>query len=64
MATPFFKVQGIVERHSVHALSSNYELYGDMSHRMMDVLRDSSFGWYRANENAGKGGRPLREGLA
>jgi DNA polymerase V len=42
MATPFFKVREIVERHGVETLSSNYELYGDMSHRMMDVLERCS----------------------
>src|SRR5262245_57822691 len=42
MAAPLFKAQEIVERHGVHALSSNYELYGDMSHRMMEVLEDCS----------------------
>lgn len=42
MAVPFFKVREIVERHGVQVLSSNYELYGDMSHRMMEVLEDCS----------------------
>jgi len=42
MAVPYFKVREIVERHGVRVFSSNYELYGDMSHRMMEVLEDSS----------------------
>ena len=33
--TPLFKVRDIVERYDVAVFSSNYELYGDMSGRMM-----------------------------
>lgn len=33
--TPLFKVKAIVEKHNVAVFSSNYELYGDMSSRMM-----------------------------
>ncbi len=42
MAAPYFKVRGLVERNGVHVYSSNYELYGDISHRMMEVLEDCS----------------------
>ena len=38
MGEPFFKVRGLVEEHRVIVRSSNYELYGDMSARLMDVL--------------------------
>ena len=34
-----FKVKHLVTRHKVHVFSSNYALYGDLSHRVMDVLR-------------------------
>ena len=39
MGIPFFKVKGLVESGQVCALSSNYALYGDMSRRVMSVIR-------------------------
>lgn len=39
MGTPFFKVKPLIAKHNVHVFSSNYALYGDLSHRVMDVLR-------------------------
>jgi DNA polymerase V len=39
MGTPLFKVKHLIARHKVHVFSSNYALYGDLSHRVMDVLR-------------------------
>jgi DNA polymerase V len=38
MGVPFFKVRPIVERYGVAVRSSNYELYGDMSQRVMQTL--------------------------
>lgn len=38
MGEPHFKVRGLLEEHGVMVRSSNYELYGDMSARMMEVL--------------------------
>lgn len=38
MGTPWFQMQGLAKRHGIIALSSNYELYADMSNRMMSVL--------------------------
>jgi DNA polymerase V len=38
MGEPLFKVRPLVEQHNVVALSSNYALYGDMSHRVMGYL--------------------------
>lgn len=40
MGTPLFKVQDIVEAHNVAVYSSNYTLYGDMSHRVMEALQE------------------------
>jgi DNA polymerase V len=40
MGTPLFKVQDLVEDHSVAVYSSNYTLYGDMSHRVMEALQE------------------------
>jgi DNA polymerase V len=38
MGEPFFKVRPLIERHGVAVRSSNYELYGDMSQRVMHTL--------------------------
>ncbi len=35
---PYFKQKDLLDRHGVHVFSSNYELYGDISRRMMDTL--------------------------
>ena len=40
---PFFQVKDIIRRHRVAVFSSNYELYGDMSSRMMNIIAG---GWY------------------
>lgn len=42
MAVPVFQVRSIIERQGVYVLSSNYELYGDLSNRMMKALEDFS----------------------
>jgi len=39
MAEPAFLKKDFLKRHKVHVFSSNYTLYGDMSQRVMDVLR-------------------------
>ncbi len=39
MGEPLFKVKHLITRNNVHVFSSNYALYGDLSHRVMDVLR-------------------------
>jgi DNA polymerase V len=40
MGTPLFKVQDLVDDHNVAVYSSNYALYGDMSHRVMEALQE------------------------
>ena len=40
MGDPFFKIKDLVEKNHVAVFSSNYALYGDMSRRVQDVLRD------------------------
>ena len=42
MAAPAFKWQEFIEAHNVRVLSSNYELYGDMSDRVYRVLQQFS----------------------
>jgi DNA polymerase V len=39
MAGPFFKAKHLIEKHDVATFSSNYNLYGDMSRRVMDILK-------------------------
>ncbi len=39
MAEPYFKIRSFLEKHDVQVFSSNYTLYGDMSHRVMSVLQ-------------------------
>lgn len=38
MGTAYFKAQKFLTQHDVAVFSSNYALYGDLSHRVMDVL--------------------------
>ncbi|AKD05360.1 Y-family DNA polymerase [Pontibacter korlensis] len=38
MGEPFFRIRDLVESKQVHAFSSNYVLYGDMSDRVMQTL--------------------------
>lgn len=42
MGTPWFKLKDLAREHGILALSSNYTLYGDMSNRVVHILRDFS----------------------
>ena len=42
MGEPFFKVKDLVSKHKVFVFSSNYALYGDMSRRVMKILKTFS----------------------
>jgi DNA polymerase V len=39
MGTPWFQMQDLAKKHGIAAYSSNYTLYGDMSNRVVQVLR-------------------------
>jgi len=39
MAAPYYQCKALCEQHNVAVFSSNYELYGDMSQRVMQSLR-------------------------
>ena len=39
MAGPYFKAKPIIEANSIEVFSSNYNLYGDLSWRVMETLR-------------------------
>ncbi|HAT3877868.1 TPA: Y-family DNA polymerase [Legionella pneumophila] len=38
MGVPYFEVKGLCKQHNVQVFSSNYTLYGDLSHRVMTVI--------------------------
>lgn len=42
MGTPWFQVRDLARQHGIAAFSSNYELYADMSNRMMAMLGEFS----------------------
>ena len=42
MGVPLFKIRNLVERHNIIVLSSNYTLYGDMSSRVVEALKQFS----------------------
>lgn len=39
MGVPFFEQEAVIKKHNIAVFSSNYQLYGDMSQRVMDSLR-------------------------
>ena len=42
MGEPYFKVKELVKKNNVHIFSSNYALYGDISRRVMKILKEFS----------------------
>src|SRR5215831_16658857 len=42
MSAPVFQIRDLIEENNIAVLSSNYELYGSMSARVMDCLSDFS----------------------
>ncbi|MGC6475676.1 MAG: Y-family DNA polymerase [Parvibaculales bacterium] len=40
MGVPYFKIRDLIQKHHVVVRSSNFALYGDMSHRVMTILSD------------------------
>src|SRR5262245_46717666 len=42
MGVPVFQIEELIRKHGVFAFSSNYELYGDFSNRMMNLLEEFS----------------------
>ena len=39
MAGPYFKAKPVIDKHNVAVFSSNYNLYGDLSWRVMETMR-------------------------
>lgn len=44
MGTPLFQVRDLIRKENISVFSSNYQLYGDMSQRVMNILRKSAPG--------------------
>lgn len=42
MGAPAFKFKNEIAKHGIHVFSSNYALYGDMSNRVMNILKTYS----------------------
>lgn len=42
MGVPFFELKSVIEKHHVQVFSSNFELYADMSQRVMKILTSYS----------------------
>lgn len=42
MGAPWFQMKALARQHGIVALSSNYTLYGDMSNRVVSILREFS----------------------
>lgn len=42
MAGPYFQARPLIQQHNIAVFSSNYNLYGDMSWRVMETLRSLS----------------------
>jgi len=42
MGEPYFRVKDLVKKNNVHIFSSNYALYGDISRRVMKVIKEFS----------------------
>jgi len=41
MAAPYYQNRALIEQHRIAVFSSNYHLYGDLSRRVMDTLRET-----------------------
>ena len=42
MGIPYFKCKELCKAHNIKVLSSNYQLYGDVSNRVMNTIRELS----------------------
>lgn len=71
MGAPYFQIKDVLRQHGILAFSSNYELYGDMSERVMSVIEsmvpalevysiDEAFADLSGLENRLQTGREIR----
>ena len=65
MGAPLHEQQEVIRKHGVRVFSSNYTLYGDMSARVMSILREEvpTIEVYRnrVNEAVGQARQPPRQ---
>ena len=40
MGVPYWEIKNLIKTHDVKVFSSNYQLYGDMSERVMNIIKD------------------------
>ena len=40
MGAPYFQIKSLCRQHDIRVFSSNFALYGDLSHRVMDTIDD------------------------
>ena len=65
--TPFFQLSSLFPGQTIHAFSSNYELYADMTRRLMNMVRNASREFHRYSIDEGfcllpeMGGETLKE---
>jgi DNA polymerase V len=75
MGAPYFKSRAVIDEHGIQVFSSNYALYGDLSSRIMAVLReiepevevysiDEAFVGLPGGEQAAEHGRLIRARVA
>ena len=41
MGEPAFKISSLIKKNNIHAFSTNFALYGDMSKRVMSIISES-----------------------
>ena len=51
--TPFFQLRDLFPQHHIYAFSSNYELYADMTRRLMNMVRNASPEFHRYSIDEG-----------
>ena len=51
--TPFYQLKDLFPQQEIHAFSSNYELYADMTRRLMNLVRNASPEFHRYSIDEG-----------
>ena len=51
--TPFYQLRDLFPQHNIHAFSSNYELYADMTRRLMNIVRNAAPDFHRYSIDEG-----------
>ncbi len=41
MGVPYWEIKHLIKKHNIHVFSSNYQLYGDISERVMNIIKDT-----------------------